>query len=362
MKMMLAENVRRFRKERGLTQEQLSEVLGVTAGAVYKWEASLSVPDLDLILEMADFFDVSVDVLLGYEMKDNRLDATVKRLQEYRRNKDRAGLAEAEKALKKYPHSFTVVHECARLYGGFGFEAGDRELLRRALELQERSRLLLSQNTDPKISEQTVCGQMALTYLALEKTDRALELFKANNAGGLYNHRIGQMLASCGRTEEALPYLSEALTGIIAGLIGTVIGYGNVYGACDDHASVQAILRLGIGFLSGLREENKPNYLDKISSGLLAALAGSQFLCGQNEAARDSLEQAKNLAALFDASPNYDENSIRFISRIEGTGAYDDIGATAEEAVNNVVSGFENEAFTAFWNGIREQKEHTENE
>ena len=40
MKMMLAENIRTFRKERSLTQEQLAEALGVTAGAVYKWEAT----------------------------------------------------------------------------------------------------------------------------------------------------------------------------------------------------------------------------------------------------------------------------------------------------------------------------------
>ena len=49
MKMMLAENIRAFRKERSLTQEQLSEALGVTAGAVYKWEAKLSIPELELI-------------------------------------------------------------------------------------------------------------------------------------------------------------------------------------------------------------------------------------------------------------------------------------------------------------------------
>ena len=113
MKMTLAENIRRFRKERSLTQEQLSEALGVTAGAVYKWEAKLSIPDLDLILEMADFFDTSVDALLGYEMKDNRPEATVRRLQDYRRRKDWDGLAEAEKALKKYPHSFQI-SDCQR--------------------------------------------------------------------------------------------------------------------------------------------------------------------------------------------------------------------------------------------------------
>ena len=154
MKMMLAENIRAFRKERSLTQEQLSEALGVTAGAVYKWEAKLSIPELDLIIQMADFFDTSVDVLLGYEVKDNRLEATVKRLQEYRRRKDPEGLAEVEKALAKYPNSFRIVSESAALYHAFGVEKGDKTLFRRALELLEKSRLLLISVTPSPI---TIC-------------------------------------------------------------------------------------------------------------------------------------------------------------------------------------------------------------
>ena len=46
METRLAENIRAFRKQRGLTQEQLAEVLGVTVGAVHKWEKKLSVPEL----------------------------------------------------------------------------------------------------------------------------------------------------------------------------------------------------------------------------------------------------------------------------------------------------------------------------
>lgn len=108
MDLKLAENIRSFRKQRSLTQEQLAEVLGVTVGAVYKWEAGLSIPELNLIMEIADFFDTSVDVLLGYEMKDNRLRTTVQRLKEYRHNKDHAGLTEAEKALKNIPTPLTL--------------------------------------------------------------------------------------------------------------------------------------------------------------------------------------------------------------------------------------------------------------
>ena len=50
MKSRLAENIKTFRKERKMTQEQLAEAMGVTAGAVYKWESKQSNPDLNLII------------------------------------------------------------------------------------------------------------------------------------------------------------------------------------------------------------------------------------------------------------------------------------------------------------------------
>jgi transcriptional regulator with XRE-family HTH domain len=354
MKMMLAENIRAFRKARSLTQEQLSEALGVTAGAVYKWEAKLSTPELELIIQMADFFDTSVDVLLGYEVKDNRLETTVKRLQEYRRSKDWDGLAEAEKALKKYPHSFQIVSESAALYRAFGFDSGDKALFRRALELLEQSRLLLPQNEDPQISEQTIYGRLAQTYLGLGETDKAIELWKTHNADGVYSPRIGHILAQSDHIEEAVPFLSEALLKLVSDLITTIIGYVNVYLNHGDHASAQAILHWGISLLQGLREGGKPNYFDRVSAVLLVALAGSQHLSGQGEAARDTLKKAKELAAFFDASPSYDESDIRFVGRIEGASAYDDLGATAMDGVRNAVSQFENEEFTALWSAVSE--------
>ena len=143
MEMMLAENIRMYRKRKRLTQEQLAEDLGVTSGAVYKWEANLSVPELNMIIEIADYFDMSVDALLGYTMKDNRLSVTVQRLKEYRIKKEYVGLAEAEKALKKFPHAFEVVHESAVLYRVFGMERHEEKLLLRALELLEKSCMLL---------------------------------------------------------------------------------------------------------------------------------------------------------------------------------------------------------------------------
>ena len=356
MKMKLWENIRRLRKERSLTQEQLSEALGVTAGAVYKWEAGLSVPDIALIVEMADFFDTSVDALLGYEMKDNHVDAIVKRLREYRRKKDREGLLEAEKALKRYPHSFPIVKESAAIYRAFGIESGDRELLFRALKLLEQSRLLLDQNTDPEISEQTIIGKIAETYLCLNEVDKGVELLKKNNAGGLFNGKIGNVLAQIDRAEEAAPYLSEAMAKLTADLCNIVSGYMNVFGQQRDYASAEAILSWGVDALSGLRKDGKPNFFDKVSSAFLAAKAQVQFEAGDAFGARESLIKAKKFAVFFDASPSYDESDIRFISRIEGASVHDDIGATAMDAIQSVVDEYEKEAFTALWEDIKNEE------
>jgi len=156
MEMTLAENIRRFRKERSLTQEQLAEALGVTAGAVIQVGGEAVGPGAGADPSDGGFFDTSVDVLLGYTVKDNRPEATVKRLREYRRRKDPDGLPEAEKALGKYPHSFGIVSESAALYRAFGFDSGDKALFRRVLALLERSLLLLPQSEDPQISEQTI--------------------------------------------------------------------------------------------------------------------------------------------------------------------------------------------------------------
>ena len=99
MQIKLAENIKKFRKEHAFTQEQLAEALGVTVGAVYKWEAGLSTPEIKLILELADVFEVSVDVLLGYEQQNENVENRVERIEQCIREKNfEEAAVEAEKA------------------------------------------------------------------------------------------------------------------------------------------------------------------------------------------------------------------------------------------------------------------------
>ena len=59
------EQIAYYRKQRGLTQEDVARALGVTNQAVSKWESAQCCPDIELLPELADLFEVSVDKLLG---------------------------------------------------------------------------------------------------------------------------------------------------------------------------------------------------------------------------------------------------------------------------------------------------------
>ena len=350
MKLTLAENVRACRKARRLTQEQFAEALGVTAGAVYKWESGISVPELSMLVEMADFFDVSVDALLGFRPRDNRMGAAQKRLRAFFRNGDPAWRTEAEKLLRKYPNAFEIVHTCAELYFALGAESRSREDLRRALELLEQSLLLITQNTDPGISEHTICGEMGMTYLALGEKEKGLELLKKNNAAGIFSDYIGVSLAvELRRPEEAEPYLAEALLQNLVHLISAAAGYSAVLASRGEYAAAQELLIWAKELLRGARREAAPDYLDKSEVVLFTRLAFMQKKNGQREAALASLREASERALRFDAAPNYGVDSLRFFSVPETASAHDDLGVTAAESVERLLRMMEDEELSALW-------------
>ena len=353
MKLTLSDNIRLFRKQRKMIQEKLAEALGVTVRAVYKWESGLSLPEIGMIVEIADFFDTSVDALLGYRMKDNRMDSTLERLYEYCQTLDPAALTEAEKALGKYPHAFRIVYACGKVYLAFGAGNHDENHLRRSLELMEQSLMLLSQNSDPRVNEAVVHSKMATAWFLLNEKEKALELLKRSNAGGIYNSQIGAYLAAfMNRTEEAGPYLAEALLDSLNSLFSIIFGYVFVYRSRDDWESATAITAWGIELLNGLKTEEKPDFLDKIHAELLATLAFVQAKAGRREKADDSLRKAAFLARRFDSKPEYSLKTMRFGENNDKTAVFDTFGATASGSVESLIGLLDDGAMKEQWKEI----------
>ena len=63
-----------LRKEKGLTQEQLADKTGVARRTVSRWETGTNLPDLDILIELSDFYDVDLRDLLNGERKIKKMD------------------------------------------------------------------------------------------------------------------------------------------------------------------------------------------------------------------------------------------------------------------------------------------------
>lgn len=61
--------LRELRKEKQLTQEQLAERFGVTSRSVSRWETGSNMPDLSILVELADFYDIDIRDIIDGERK-----------------------------------------------------------------------------------------------------------------------------------------------------------------------------------------------------------------------------------------------------------------------------------------------------
>ena len=79
--------LKELRREKGLTQEQLAERLNLSNRTVSRWETGNSIPDLSILIELADFYDVDMrEIVEGErksEIKEENLKETLLKVSEY---------------------------------------------------------------------------------------------------------------------------------------------------------------------------------------------------------------------------------------------------------------------------------------
>ena len=70
----IARTIINKRKEKGITQEELANYIGVSGASVSKWETEQSYPDILLLPQLAAYFNISIDELMGYEPQMSKKD------------------------------------------------------------------------------------------------------------------------------------------------------------------------------------------------------------------------------------------------------------------------------------------------
>lgn len=344
MKIQIGEQIRAQRKAHHMMQEQLAEALGVSVAAVSKWERGAAVPELRYIVEMADLFGISMDVLVGYQVQSGTAAELEDRISTLQRRKDfNEAAAEAEKALVRYPNHFPIVYRSGELYEVMGIETDDREAVERAIQLLNHAVLLLPQNENPEIDEYTIQNQIAMCCIYLGRTDEGIALLKKYNAGGIHDALIGMTYAASEAhdPQEATEYLMRAFLNTLTALTRTMIGYVNYFTRLERFEEAFDAALWMAGYLETVKiDRHTITYLDKLLAPLYGECAWLADRLGKPTDADFYLQEAFRLAKYFDAAPVYDVGNIRFcIGDVSKLTAYDDIGRSVMEVVEQKLGG-----------------------
>ena len=121
----IGEFLRELRKGKGLTQEQLAEQFNISRRSVSRWETGRNMPDVGLLIEIADFFEVDIREIIDGQRKSENMDKekeTLKKVAEY---------ADAEKAKLKKKVSNIFKWMCLMMLGSvlIGFFANQLDTI-----------------------------------------------------------------------------------------------------------------------------------------------------------------------------------------------------------------------------------------
>ena len=141
MNINIGENIKNLRKKRDITQEELAEHLGISFQSISKWERGDGFPDITMLPDLADFFDISIDELIGADRISGGVFSDIYiQAHEYELNGDYDKAIDLlRETLKKYPNHYDLTAKLASvlLLKDNNSEEG-KNLKKKAITLCER--------------------------------------------------------------------------------------------------------------------------------------------------------------------------------------------------------------------------------
>ena len=169
--MSIGATIKKLRRERDMTQEQLAEFLGITANAVSQWECDRTAPDISQLPVLANIFRVSADVLLGIdvETKDAKIEEIYQKIQELWCTGQREQAEQlCREGLAQFPDSYVLMEELAHCLSRSGNQAKVEE----SISLFERIRI----SANDEGAKNCAVGNLCWLYMKVGKQETAKQL------------------------------------------------------------------------------------------------------------------------------------------------------------------------------------------
>ena len=178
MELNIGMNIKRLRLAKGLTQEQLGELLMISTAAVSKWEAKNTYPDITMLFPLAEIFGVTVDELLGHDEAKAKAEVD-KILAEYQRLYVEGRFADGKElivnARKKYPHDYRIMNKYMWDIAGGNAGNDSKTLLKNKDELTQLCDCILEGCTQDDLRAEAINMKAKLLHAAGD-TEAALEI------------------------------------------------------------------------------------------------------------------------------------------------------------------------------------------
>ena len=294
MNITLNEQLKKLRKKKGNTQEDLANHLGITVQAVSKWERGEGYPDITLLPAVSAYYNVSIDELLGVGQaeREKKIEAyRDKNSALFREGKSSDRVALMRKALAEFPNDLRLVHDLMyALRAENGTENADE-----IMSLAER---ILDESTDHDLR----AGAIQLLAFAYHgKGDK--------EAAKKYAHMADTMWCSCEilltnvlEGDEAV----EHCQGVLQGFLDLMYSLTNVmtwqggFGPEDAIKCRQFMLDC---FKLLYPDENYGFYHCRVSD-LYRRLGNNYMWLGKEDQMFDSFEKAAEHAVRYDTKGN----------------------------------------------------------
>jgi transcriptional regulator with XRE-family HTH domain len=283
------------RKEKGITQEELANYLGVSKPAVSKWESGQSYPDILLLPVIASYFNISVDQLIGYEpqmMKEDIRKLYHRLAEKFSKKPFDQVYEECEEYIKKYFSCWQLQYQMGLLYLNHSSLAGTPEktkrVVERTIEIFER---VEKSGCDVSLARQAMQIK-AYCYLCLQQPADALDILEDLNDPMI---QTGSLMVKAyqmkGDKKKAIEYLQGNTFSNLSLLLSAAPDYFALYS--DQPEKMESYYKL----FTGLCDIFDVKRLHPSSLYSMYLVAASVFVMqGKNDRAMDVLEKYVMLA------------------------------------------------------------------
>lgn len=176
----IGQNIKRLRRQKDMTQEQLAQLLCVSSAAISKWEVGNTYPDISMLFPLAQIFSVSIDELMGYDKESAK--AEIDYLLQEARTARRNGLLEKAReiladARKKYPHDYRIMNTYMWDIAGGSADNDPIVLLDHKEEFLQICNCILEGCDDESIRLEAMYMKAKLLHAA-DETEEALKILE----------------------------------------------------------------------------------------------------------------------------------------------------------------------------------------